>query len=347
MATSFVPGKILAEQFFRQCVEPLIERHWPSLTYSAALIGLGSEVLGFDTEMSMDHDWGPRVLLFLQETQDAAPLREMLTRELPPSFQGHSTLIGGAHRVKVYTIRGYFQDYLGVDVGSVSFTVADWLIMPQQTMRTITDGVIFRDDIGLEQVRQRFVDYYPRDIWLYLLACSWLRLRNEEHLMSRAGFVGDDLGSAIMGGRLVRDLMQLCFLMERRFAPYPKWFGSAFRQLSCGPVLYPMLQAVQASITWQERADRFCAACEHVAVLHNATGITPPLPTARMQFWDRPFPVLRCERFAQALLQQITDPAVLRLVDRDVIGNIDQISDSTVLHESSQWRARLHSFFDE
>jgi hypothetical protein len=27
----------------------------------------GSEVLGYDTEMSTDHDWGPRVYLFLNE----------------------------------------------------------------------------------------------------------------------------------------------------------------------------------------------------------------------------------------------------------------------------------------
>jgi hypothetical protein len=31
------------------------------------LLGNGSEVLGFDTELSTDHDWSPRVVLFLRD----------------------------------------------------------------------------------------------------------------------------------------------------------------------------------------------------------------------------------------------------------------------------------------
>lgn len=33
--------------------------------HSACLIGNGSEVLGYDTTMSEDHDFGPRLLIFL------------------------------------------------------------------------------------------------------------------------------------------------------------------------------------------------------------------------------------------------------------------------------------------
>lgn len=62
---SFVPGLILAEGFFHEEVEPILRSHYPDLRYSAALIGIGSEVLEFDTEMSTDHHWGPRVMLFL------------------------------------------------------------------------------------------------------------------------------------------------------------------------------------------------------------------------------------------------------------------------------------------
>jgi hypothetical protein len=35
--------------------------------------------------------------------------------------------------------------------------------------------------------------------------------------MGRAGYVGDELGAALIGSRLVRDMMRLCFLMERQY----------------------------------------------------------------------------------------------------------------------------------
>ena len=72
--------------------------------------------------------------------------------------------------------------------------------------------------------------------------------------MPRAGFTGDELGSAIIGSRLVRDVMSLCFLMERRYAPYPKWFGAGFKQLACFEHLSTVLWRAQQAATWPERA---------------------------------------------------------------------------------------------
>lgn len=67
----FLPGLELNERYFFEVVKPLLDDHYPGLRYSAALIGYGSDVLGFDTEQSMDHNWGPRLQLFLTE-QDVA-----------------------------------------------------------------------------------------------------------------------------------------------------------------------------------------------------------------------------------------------------------------------------------
>ena len=46
-------------------VRPLIAAQFPDLAYSHALIGYGSDVLGYDTSLSTDHEWGPRLYLIL------------------------------------------------------------------------------------------------------------------------------------------------------------------------------------------------------------------------------------------------------------------------------------------
>jgi hypothetical protein len=74
MDDGFVPGLRLAGEFHAAVVRPLLDQAFPGLRYAAALIGAGSEVLGFDTDRSTDHDWGPRLQLFLGE-EDAGRLR--------------------------------------------------------------------------------------------------------------------------------------------------------------------------------------------------------------------------------------------------------------------------------
>src|SRR5262249_1441498 len=59
----------------RRCLEevlaPILATEFPTVGYSAALIGSGSDVLGYRTLESADHAWSPRVLLCLYEDADA------------------------------------------------------------------------------------------------------------------------------------------------------------------------------------------------------------------------------------------------------------------------------------
>jgi len=64
---NFIPGLELNARFYTEVIRPCIGQSFPDLRYSAALIGEGSEVLGYDTEQSTDHCWGPRIMLFLSE----------------------------------------------------------------------------------------------------------------------------------------------------------------------------------------------------------------------------------------------------------------------------------------
>lgn len=61
MGDGFGPGLRLAGEFYARVVRPVLDQAFPGLRYAAALLGPGSEVLGFGTGRSTDHDWGPRL----------------------------------------------------------------------------------------------------------------------------------------------------------------------------------------------------------------------------------------------------------------------------------------------
>ncbi len=94
---TFTPGIRLCGLFYEEAVRPILATAFPSLRYSAALIGYGSDVLGYDTVRSTDHEWGPRLLLFVAEqvyADVATHIREALSQRLPRVFHGYSTHFG-------------------------------------------------------------------------------------------------------------------------------------------------------------------------------------------------------------------------------------------------------------
>ncbi|MER7703747.1 DUF4037 domain-containing protein [Kitasatospora sp. NPDC097605] len=227
------------------------------------------------------------------------------------------------HRVLVHDLTGWLTDHLG-PLGELG--ASDWLAFPQQRLAEITGGAVFHDGTGELTAARRALAWYPDQVWRYLLACQWQRIAQEEAFTGRCAEVGDDLGSAVTAGRLVRDLMRLCLLLERRYAPYGKWLGSAFARLPVAPGLTPSLRAALAADTHPERERHLCTAYETVAALHNATGLTPPVDPATRPYHSRPYRVLRADRFARALAATLTDPL---LRTRPLTGGVDQWIDSS------------------
>src|SRR3989442_10304639 len=90
-------GMELCRRFYGDVVRPMVD-----VPHSAALLGRGSEVLGYDDAMSTDHNCEARVLLFV-------PQGVVMQPEVPTEFEGRPAL------VEVHTIREFFQSQLGFD----------------------------------------------------------------------------------------------------------------------------------------------------------------------------------------------------------------------------------------
>ncbi|MBP2327033.1 hypothetical protein JOF56_007418 [Kibdelosporangium banguiense] len=346
MDQTFIPGMELSRRFYYEAVLPVVQAHLGDMPHTAARIGTGSEVLGFDTARSADHEWGPRLQLFLHPhdaRQHAHNLVAVLSDELPKSFLGYPTNFVATgnehvrsmefttgpvfHRVDVTSLDVWFTGNVGFDPRS-GITTLDWLATPVQTLAEVTAGAVFHDGLGeLAAARSRLA-WYPDQVWRYVLACQWQRVSQEEAFVGRCGEVGDELGSAIVAARLVRDLMRLCLLMHRRYPPYSKWLGSAFARLACADTITPAFTAALAATTWHDRETHLATAYSTVARLHNQLGLTEPVDPSTRPYHDRPFQVLHAERFSQALIATITDPGLRAL---PLTGAIDQFADNTDL----------------
>ncbi len=336
-------GLELSRRFYFEAVRPILDRRFPGLEHAAALIGWGSEVLGFDDETSRDHQWGPRLQLFVREPESAHAIASSLAAELPTELAGFSTNFGPtdtdepgmlkmtaveagpvAHRVETPLLRDYLRAYLGVDPLE-GFTAADWLATPAQRLLELTAGEVFSDSIGeLTRVRE-LLAWYPHDVWLLVMAGHWRRIAQFEHLHGRTGLVGDDLGSRLLGAALVRDLMRIGFLQCRRYPPYAKWIGVAHARLDLEE--QGALRAALTAADWRSREEALVGAYEAVARRHNELGVTQTVDPVVREFWGRPIRVLFADRFVDALRAAITD-ADVRTIDHDA-GSIDAVSDNT------------------
>ena len=326
--TDFVPGIELSRAFYGEAVAPLLR----GVPHSAALIGPGSEVLAFDTGRSADHDWGPRALVFVPGAL-VAEVETVVSAGLPAHFHGLATTFDyhGAIRsgVVVAELGEWLTGRLGFDPRT-GLSPLDWLSVPWQRLAEVTSGEVFHDGLpgaGLEAVRQA-LRWYPQDVWRYVLACQWRRIAQEEPFPGRCAEVGDELGSAVVGARLAREVMRLALLLRRRYPPYAKWLGSALARMPGSTELGESLGAATAARCWRERQEGLSAAYSRLAALHNRIGLTGRLDERVRAFHDRPFEVIGGDRFADALMGAVSDPAIREL---PMMGCVDQLSDSTDL----------------
>ncbi len=157
MKTAFVPGLELARRYYAEVVRLILDRRFGGLEHSAALIGWGSDVLGYDSARSTDHNWGPRCLVFLGagDAGRTEEIRAVLAAELPETFLGWPTRFSdvGApgwpvrHWVEVAEVGSWLDAQLGFDP-RLGVGLADWLATPTQVLAEITGGAVFHDGLG-------------------------------------------------------------------------------------------------------------------------------------------------------------------------------------------------------
>ena len=271
-------GLELSEKYYETYGKPMLETRFADIIDQTAvgLVGQGSECLGFDDEISMDHDFGPSFCIWLprevyaqygeqmQEAYEALPQEFM-------GFAGRVTEEQGQGRVGVLCLEDFYAGILGSD--KVPETNQEWLDIAEYNLATATNGKVFEDRLGkFSAVRDKLLQYYPREVWLRRLVQSMAKTaQSGQYNYARAMKRGERIAAELALSEFIRESMKVVYLLNRKYAPHDKWMHRGMKELSVGSEIGDMLKLLY-TIPDPEAAWEGVAADDYVYHLNTNDG---------------------------------------------------------------------------
>ncbi|NUO60161.1 MAG: DUF4037 domain-containing protein [Hamadaea sp.] len=341
-------GIDLSRAFAADVVEPLLTRHLPELRHATARLGSGSDMLGLDDEISRDHDWGCRLTLLLPDADRARveSVHTVLEAELPAEYAGHPVRFPvtwnrtESHQVEVATVTDFAASRLGTRPSpGRELTTKGWLTVTGQGVLEVTAGAVFTDTTGELGPLRESLRWYPAEVDRFVLATAWIRIGMRMSFIGRTAERGQELQSRIISAALAGDLMELSYLVHRRWAPYAKWREAL---LPAKETLAEPLSRLLSAADWRVREQAVLDAAELLLKVQRENGRPGP-ETATARFFDRPFRTI-ADEVPFSLLAEVTDPG-LKAIPYGV-GAVGQWVDSDPLLSNPDNRAKLAAIYD-
>ena len=217
----------------------MLRERFPELCpfLATGLAGSGSECLGFDDEVSRDHDFEPGFCIFLpgEDVVDrkAAFALERAYAKLPGEFMGvrraKVSPVGGA-RHGVMRTADFMMDKTGTPDGNLS--ALQWLSLPDFALAEAVGGEIFDDRYGeITAIRKR-LRRRPSDIRFKKLAGQLLMMaQSGQYNYNRCLRHEETAAAQLAVTEFVKSTMAAVFLINDEYQPYYKWSFRAMRAL--------------------------------------------------------------------------------------------------------------------
>ncbi len=218
-------GLDLARQLYEEKFRPALALEFPEWEgrIAVGLAGPGSECFGFDDEISRDHDFAPRLCLWLTE-EDSAVFGERLQKryeELTADIPGISA--HARDRSGVISIPEFYRRFTGCP-GAPDSSL-HWLRVADHYLATASNGEVFRDDLGaFTAVRRTLMRGYPIDVMRKKLAARlYVMGQAGQYNYPRCARRGDAVAMSLALSEFLRASLQAIYLLNGVYAPFYKW----------------------------------------------------------------------------------------------------------------------------
>ena len=272
-------GLELSRLYYEECGRPMLEQHFPHYSghIAAGMVGMGSECLGFDDEISQDHDWGPGFCLWLNRRVYAAIASDlqMELARLPEAFAGFNARREshwGDRRTGVFEIGQFYRQFIGFNHVPVDWR--EWRVIPEANLAIATDGEIFTDPTGeFTAFREGLQQFYPEDIRLKKIACRcMLMAQSGQYNFMRCIRRSELVAAQYAEAEFINTAISMVFLLNKQYKPFYKWMHRALRALPVlGNAIYHLCSDLATSHTvesgrkvYERKSDLMEAICRHI-----------------------------------------------------------------------------------
>ena len=231
-------GLELSRKFYLEYGKPMLEKDFADKIGEIAVgvAGEGSECLGYDDELSRDHDFDAGFCMWI--TKDAEReygfRLERAYAKLPKEFSGVKRPMvspAGGNRRGVIVIDDFYTRLLGAN--SAPDTVKRWLYTPSASLRAAVSGEVYRDDLGkFSEIRNILKKGYPEDIRRKKISAHAAIMAqsgtyNYERLIKR----GETGAAGLALFEFVKNAVSVVYLLNNVYEPFYKWAYRGMRDL--------------------------------------------------------------------------------------------------------------------
>lgn len=251
-------GLELSKQCYIESFDKLFENHIHiKHRVSCGLVGSGSQCLGFDDEISKDHDFEKGFAIWLQN-EDYKLYADELIKQYQRLYPKHKNN-------NIYGISSV-DKYISGTITKLPLSSLDWFHIPEQALLNATNGAVFYDPIGDISNIRAYIQACPSDVFVkrasaHLALASQAGEYNFERLIERM-----DTASAMLAiSEFAKHTIYAVHAIYNKFTPFYKWMFNSLRLLNVD--IYNILNSLMLSPKSYSHLDNNIAYIRQIASL--------------------------------------------------------------------------------